>query len=958
MAKSTQDQTSFDMQTVATAQGPVECLGMKFENDERRREYFLEQLGQKLKDPEFRKIEGFPIGSDEDILALSDPPYYTACPNPFIAEFIQHYGKPYDPSKPYSREPFAADVSEGKNDPIYNAHSYHTKVPHKAIMRYILHYTEPGDVVFDGFCGTGMTGVAANLCGDQDAIASLGYPVTTEGRILDEDEHEVSRCGNRFPVLNDLSPAATLIAAGYNLTTDSKGFAQIARNLLDRFNVEYGWMYETKDPKSATKCPIDFTIWSEVFSCSHCAGELEFWDLAWDEESGVLDDKPTCSHCGAEVSKRDLLRRTTTYYDKALKATRTRQILRPVEIHYKHEGVNKTKKPDKDDQATLEKIEGLIESIQYPTELMMFVPEGQEWGDLYRGYHEGISRVHDFFLPRQLVAFSLLWQFGNDLPDEETKRLWRFSLQSIVVSFTRRNRFLKNAYSQVNRALSGTLYIGSTVSEPSPSYVLNGKIKRFGGAIPKKGSSIAITTQSLTSVLIPENSVDYVFIDPPFGDNLPYAELNFLWEAWLRVFTNSQQDAVVSGNQKKDLAAYTSMMTACLRTAYRVLKPGRWITVEFHNSKNAVWVAIQEALGRVGFIIADVSVLDKGMKTKKQMHAKAVDKDLVISAYKPNGGLEKRFELQAGTEDGVWDFIRTHLRQLPVFVGKGGVGQIIAERQQVLLFDRMVAFHVQRGVGVPVSAGDFYQGLAQRFSERDGMYFLPEQVAEYERRRMTSRELLQLDLFVSDEASAIQWLKQQVVGKPQTFQELQPQFMRETQGGWQKYEKLLELSELLEQNFLRYEGAELVPEQIHAYLSSNWSEMRKKPKDDLALRAKAKDRWYAPDPNKAGDLEKLRERSLLKEFWEYLPPGYKPAKPDSQEGFIPGLEPKPAPIPSGKKMKVIRLEAVRCGFKHCWQNRDYRTIIAVAQRIPEDILQEDPKLLMWYDQALTRSGKE
>ena len=97
---------------------PVECLGMTFPNDEARREYFLEKLREKLKDPEFRKIEGFPIGSDEDILALSDPPYYTACPNPFIADFIKHYGKPYDPETDhYSREPFAADVSEGKNDP-------------------------------------------------------------------------------------------------------------------------------------------------------------------------------------------------------------------------------------------------------------------------------------------------------------------------------------------------------------------------------------------------------------------------------------------------------------------------------------------------------------------------------------------------------------------------------------------------------------------------------------------------------------------------------------------------------------------------------------------------------------------------------------------------------------------------------------------------------------------------
>jgi hypothetical protein len=75
----------------------VECLGRTFDNDAARRAYFLEKLREKLKDPEFRKTEGFPIGSDQDILAMSDPPYYTACPNPFLAEFVTHYGKPYDP---------------------------------------------------------------------------------------------------------------------------------------------------------------------------------------------------------------------------------------------------------------------------------------------------------------------------------------------------------------------------------------------------------------------------------------------------------------------------------------------------------------------------------------------------------------------------------------------------------------------------------------------------------------------------------------------------------------------------------------------------------------------------------------------------------------------------------------------------------------------------------------------
>ena len=239
---------------------------------------------------------------------------------------------------------------------------------------------------------------------------------------------------------------------------------------------------------------------------------------------------------------------------------------------------------------------------------------------------------------------------------------------------------------------------------------------------------------------------------------------------------------------------------------------------------------------------------------------------------------------------------------------------------------------MQRNVSVPLSASDFYRGVAERFSERDGMYFLPDQVEEYDRKRMTFQYLKQLDLFVSDEASAIQWLRQQLKDQPRAFQDLQPLFMRETQGGWEKHERPLELMVILEQNFLRFDGKGPVPEQIHAYLSTNWKELRNLPKDDPTLVAKARDRWYVPDPNKAGDLEKLREKALLKEFEEY-----KEVK---------------------KKLKVFRLEAVRAGFKKAWQERDYAVIIQVAEKIPNKILEEDPKLLMWYDQAVTRMGGE
>jgi hypothetical protein len=225
-------QAAFGAAMEDAAGGPVECLGLSFANDDERRAYFTERLREKLADPDFRAIEGFPKGSDDDILALSDPPYYTACPNPFLEDFIRHYGRPYDPSEQYHRDPFAADVSEGKNDPIYNAHPYHTKVPHKAIMRYILHYTSPGDIILDSFCGAGMTGIAAQMCGDPLIIGQLGYRMVAEGAIVDAAGERISQVGVRYAVLGDLSPVATFISYGYNVPFELNEFAAEAERVI------------------------------------------------------------------------------------------------------------------------------------------------------------------------------------------------------------------------------------------------------------------------------------------------------------------------------------------------------------------------------------------------------------------------------------------------------------------------------------------------------------------------------------------------------------------------------------------------------------------------------------------------------------------------------------------------------------------------------------------------------
>jgi len=429
---------------------------------------------------------------------------------------------------------------------------------------------------------------------------------------------------------------------------------------------------------------------------------------------------------------------------------------------------------------------------------------------------------------------------------------------------------------------------------------------------------------------MPSNSLDYVFIDPPFGANLQYSELNLFWEGWLNIYTSKEEEVIESKSQQKGSSEYRHLMAKIFQEVSRTLKPGRWMTVEFSNTNASVWNSIQTAMTEAGFIVANVSALDKKQGSFNAVtNTTSVKQDLVISAYKPNGGFEERFLKEALTEEGVWDFVRTHLQYLPITKRQGALMQVIPERDPRILFDQMVAYYVRKGYPVPISSQEFQIGLSQRFIERDGMYFMSDQAAEYDRKKMHSGGVEQAVMFVKDEATAIQWLRQLIKEKPQTFQDINPQFMQQL-GGWSKNEAQLDLRELLNQNFLSYEGKEPVPEQIHAYLSSNWKELRNLPKDDPSLVAKAQDRWYVPDPNKAGDLEKLREKALLKEFSEYRQ------------------------FP--KKLKVFRLEAVRAGFKKSWQERDYATIIAVAEKIPNNVLEEDPKLLMWYDQAITRYG--
>lgn len=940
-------------QNHAAKSGPVECLGQTFPCDETRREHYLKLLAEKLKDPAFRKIEGFPIGSDEDILALSDPPYYTACPNPFIEDFIRHYGKPYDSSVTYNKEPFTADVSEGKNDPIYNAHSYHTKVPPRAIVRYILSYTEPGDVVFDGFCGTGMTAVAAQLCGDRSVVQALGYRVEADGTVLAAEDdggktvwRKFSKLGARRAIANDLSPAATFISYSYNRFKSPAALEDAVKPILSAVERELEWMYQTLHQptedvltkgkqlvehesrpdltKTGATGKINYIVWSDVFSCSECAGDVIFWDVAVDRGEGKVRDVFACPHCDASLEKRNLDPKTILVRDERNGEAVTQRLQVPAYINYSVGSKRFEKNADRVDKALADKIDSLALRDWFPA---YELKKGDKTGEPIR---VGITHTHHFYTPRILHVLSKYRSFGLDS--------WA-PFSALTPRATRMHRIAASRVGGEKKGeggatvgiINGTLYVPSLSVEMNVLDQASDRLKAYTKAWFKKDVSIISTQSSTAMATIPSGSLDYVFIDPPFGSNLMYSELNSLWEGWLRVFTQDKQEAIENRSQGKALDDYRRLMTDCFREVFRILKPGRWVTIEFSNTQASVWNSIQTALQEAGLVVANVSALDKKQGSFNAVtNPTSVKQDLVISAYKPNGGLEERFAKTGGSEDSIWDFVRTHLKCLPILKVRNGTLEFVAERDPRIIFDRMVAWFIRHNVPVPMSTQEFQAGLAQRFVERDGMIFLSDQVAEYDKKRMQVAVAPQMEMFVSDERSAIDWLTDFLRRRPSTYQEVHTDFISQLGAGWKKHESKPELAALLEDNFIQYDGTGEVPSQIHSYLSTNHKDLRGLEKSSPALAAKAKDRWYVPDPNKAQDLEKKRERALLKEF-------------DHYRAF------------TGRRLKEFRLEALRAGFRAAWGNKDYQTIIDIAAKVPDSALQEDEKLLTLYDLALTRT---
>jgi hypothetical protein len=360
--------------------------------------------------PELKQLEGFPIGDDEDILALSNPPYYTACPNPYINEFIETFGKPYnEETDTYHREPFVGDVSEGKNHPIYLAHGYPTKVPHKAIERYIEHYTDIDEIVLDGFCGTGMTGVAARFL-------------------------------NRYAVLSDLSPIGTFISVNYNSTKDIIKIYEESKKVLRQFNEELGWLYETEH--NGDKAKINYTVWSDVFICPFCNSEVIFFNQAFDKSTKSIKKLFHCKNCNGELTKSNCKRATTRFYDTLINSDVIFAKQEPVLINYNYNNKNYYKKPDEKDIEIIKRIDNLDLNYNLP---LYKLPNGHNINQPKKSH--GLTHFHHFYTKRNLWSLSKIYDLIDKISEIQTKQALLFTFEQATQGMSKTARYVPTHYS-------------------------------------------------------------------------------------------------------------------------------------------------------------------------------------------------------------------------------------------------------------------------------------------------------------------------------------------------------------------------------------------------------------------------------------------------------------------------------------------------------------------------------
>jgi 16S rRNA G966 N2-methylase RsmD len=366
---------------------------------------------------------------------------------------------------------------------------------------------------------------------------------------------------NRRTIAVDLDPMATFIARTTITPVDLTAFARAFETIKLSVKEQIYTLYQT----TCTRC-------KKIASTSH---------VVWKQKTARLGDEYPIQiwyHC---TCKKDIQK----------------------------------KAPDQKDLHFLAQVE--------KRKLPFWVPTNKLIWNTRINVHKG-TKVIDLFTRRNLIAVSIIFNSINSLKDPLVKDLFRFVFTGFIAKSTRLNFINVGGYSSLGRgwAVRGYWVPPEHMEqnvwndfEGQYTDVLKGKKEADSVLPPRKEAEtfdelggektyLIRNQSSLDLGFIPDNSVDYIFTDPPYGDSIPYLELHYLWSSWLGFTPDFDDEIIISDSperKEKNFDMYHKMLSAAFREGFRVLKPSRWMTVTFHNTDIRTYNSIIKAIILAGF---------------------------------------------------------------------------------------------------------------------------------------------------------------------------------------------------------------------------------------------------------------------------------------------------------------------------------------------------------------------
>ncbi len=496
-----------------------------------------------------------------------------------------------------------------RNGALFNAFSYPTKISPEAIAVFIACHTKVGDTIMDPFGGSGTTGIACKLCDSP-----------TEGMIEYARKNNLSpKWGPRKGIIYELSPIGTL-AGSVMCSGESAAFEHYARLLLAKAREKMKGIYSAIDPEG-NEGEIRHIIWSDSIECPNCGKSMLFGRNAVSLDPVTFMDSIHCPKCDAVFDVEGAERTNERYRDNILGKSVTRRKRIPLYVY----GITGKKKwvreATKDDSLRIAKFGG-YSNIDNP------IMRPISWGVLYRnGYHKGISHLHQFYTERNFYVLSTLFDLIKEFPEsiQDFMKVWVLSYNLSHATLMTRVVAKKNSRDFVlTGSQPGVLYISGLPVEKNILIGLERKIKTFSDAfklVEKSKSEVTFRNHSSTELLEGPNTIDYVFTDPPFGDYIPYSELNQINEAWLGEYTSPSNEVIINEAQNKSLVEYTELMKSVFNELQRVLRAHSCCTLVFHSAKSEIWQAIISSFRAAGFTVRKTSILNKKQASFKQTNS-------------------------------------------------------------------------------------------------------------------------------------------------------------------------------------------------------------------------------------------------------------------------------------------------------------------------------------------------